>query len=303
MTSSHEATTSLYSVEHRMEFRYDSPVHLSVMTLYLHPIQDRRQAVRKFSARTDPPGTLFDFTDGFGNRGHFLDWPARHDRLAIHARSEVEVGPAAPVPDTLGRDAWSALGRAASAPELWAMTQASRFVRPGASALADFVSAQGMEPEDDPVASVRTLRAKLHETFCYVPGSTAVDSPIERILETGEGVCQDYAHVMASIVRGWGIPCRYVSGYLGPADGDTATGQSHAWVECWFPEAGWIGFDPTNDTDMEGGHVRVAVGRDYADVPPTRGVYQGAATSVLDTDVAVTRRTPRPDPGLAPASG
>ena len=300
MTSSDPAV--VYSIEHRMVFRYERPVHLSAMTLYLCPIQDRRQVVREFSVHTDPGGTLFDFTDAFGNRGHFLDRPAHHDRFAIHARSAVEVAAATTVPDRLGAGAWTALRRAATAPEFWPMTHASRFVRPDNPVLGDFVSTHGLEPGDDPVATVRALRAKLHGTFRYTPGSTTVDSPIERILETGQGVCQDYAHVMASILRRWGIPCRYVSGYLGPADGDAVTGQSHAWVECWFPEAGWTGFDPTNDADVDARHVRVAVGRDYADVPPTRGVYQGSAASALDTRVAVSRRTPDAEAGLAFAS-
>lgn len=289
------SSNSRYVVEHKIEFRYDAPVHLSVTTLYLHPIQDRGQDVREFSLRTDPPGTLFQFVDAFGNRGHFMDRPALHERMAIHARSDVEVGASKALPDRLGADAWTALRQVADAPEFWAMTHASRFVRPDAPMLGEFMSAHGVEPEDDPLATVRTLRAKLHETFRYAPGATAVDSPIERILETGEGVCQDYAHVMASILRRWGIPCRYVSGYLGPGDGDAATGQSHAWVECWLPEVGWTGFDPTNDTDMDGRHVRVAVGRDYADVPPTRGVFQGAAASTLETTVAVARRAPCPE--------
>ena len=294
-TASPAAATAHYSVEHRVEYRYERPVRLSVMTLYLRPIQDRQQVVREFSVGTDPEGALFSFADGFGNRGHFLDRPADHDRLVIHARSEVEVGPAAAVPERLGADAWELLRRASDAPELWAMTHGSRFVRPDAEALRAFVSAHGIEPGDDPLVSARALRGRIHETLRYVPGSTAVDSPIERVLETGEGVCQDYAHVMASILRGWGVPCRYVSGYLGPAEGETATGQSHAWVECWFPGLGWTGFDPANDTDMDGRHVRVAVGRDYADVPPTRGVYQGSAGSVLDTTVAVTRRVRGPE--------
>ncbi len=291
------APTCRYAVEHRIDFRYEAPVRLSVATLYLHPIQDRGQAVREFSLVTDPPGTLFEFVDAFGNRGHFMDRPAPHRRMTIHARSEVEVGLPAAVPDRLGSDAWAALRRVADAPEFWVMTHASRFVRPHAPALDDFISAHGMSPGDDPAATVQALRAKLHETFRYVPGATEVDSPIERILETGEGVCQDYAHVMASILRRWGIPCRYASGYLGPDDGEAATGQSHAWVECWLPQAGWIGFDPTNDTERDGRHVRVAVGRDYADVPPTRGVYQGSAASTLDTTVAVTRRPPCPETG------
>ena len=147
---------------------------------------------------------------------------------------------------------------------------------------------------EDPLVSARALCAKLHDVFEYIPGHTRVDSPIEEIIETGRGVCQDYAHVMASIMRGWGVPCRYVSGYLGPEAAGEATGESHAWVECWFPGVGWTGFDPTNN--IEGGerHVRVAVGRDYTDVPPSRGVFRGTTGSVLGSEVRVERHPENP---------
>ncbi len=146
----------------------------------------------------------------------------------------------------------------------------------------------------DGCGDARALCAKLHDVFEYIPGHTRVDSPIEEILETGRGVCQDYAYVMASIMRGWGVPCRYVSGYLGPEAAGEATGESHAWVECWFPGVGWTGFDPTNN--IEGGerHVRVAVGRDYTDVPPSRGVFRGTTGSVLGSEVRVERHPENP---------
>lgn len=284
--------TARYTVEHVMEFAYEAPVRLSVMTLYLRPLRGRRQWVRSFSVRTNPGGALFDFTDPFGNTGHFLDRPTPHERMVVRARSRVELEPSAPLPDRLASGAWETVRGAARDPRLWAFAHPSRFVQPDSRPLRQFVSAQGLDPLDDPLATALALRSRLHQTFEYAPGATAVDSPIERILETGRGVCQDYAHVMASILRGWGVPCRYVSGYLGPepesAEEEEAEGQSHAWVECWFPELGWTGFDPTNDSGDDR-HVRVAVGRDYADVPPSRGVYKGAAGSVLKTTVVVAR--------------
>lgn len=280
-----------YTIEHAIEFVYSAPVHGSVMTLYLHPVRDRRQVVLGFSIETDPSGAVFEFDGPFHNRGHFLDRPAAHRRLSIVGRSTVEVGPIPETPPAVGEEGWARLADAARAPELGLMLQPSRFVRPS-PALADFIAGCGLERGDDPLTTAVALRGRLHELFDYIPGRTAVDSPIERILDSREGVCQDYAHVMASILRGWGVPTRYVSGYLGPdfgVDGDTTTGESHAWVESWFPGIGWIGFDPTNDTQCDVRHVRVAVGRDYADVPPTRGVFRGSAESTLRTRVTIDR--------------
>ncbi|WP_419949680.1 transglutaminase family protein [Candidatus Palauibacter sp.] len=282
-----------HAIEHAIEFVYSVPVHGSVMTLYVCPFQDRRQVVRGFSIETDPAGAVYDFDGYFGNRGHFFDRPGRHRRLSILARSTVEVGPIPEAPASLGLDAWEELRRASAEPELNLMLQPSRFARPS-SALDAFIRDCGLGPGEDPLAGAVALRTRLHQSFDYIPGTTAVDSPIEQILETREGVCQDYAHVMASILRGWGIPTRYVSGYLGPdrdGGGGKTTGESHAWVESWFPGPGWIGFDPTNDVQCDERHVRVAVGRDYADVPPTRGVFHGSAESTLTTQVRIARET------------
>ena len=132
----------------------------------------------------------------------------------------------------------------------------------------------------------------LYRSFTYEPGSTAVDSPIERVLETGRGVCQDYTHVMIAIARSWGIPSRYVSGYLhfeGASGEQSMVGASHSWAEFLLPDLGWVGIDPTNDTLADHRHVRVAVGRDYADAAPTRGAVFGGGDSTLEVRVTVVR--------------
>ena len=278
-----------YFIRHELEFRYDAPVRGSVVTLFLAPIRDRLQQLHSFSIDTDPGGAVFEFRAPFGNRGHFFDRPGIHGALRITARSNVEVSTPEALPAGLGPDSKETLASAIRTPELWLMLQPSRFAQPSSPNLGKFASARGIERGMDVLKSIRALRSALHAAFEYAPGSTAVDSPIEHILETGRGVCQDYAHVMISILRGWGIPARYVSGYLGP-DGDlTSTHESHAWVECWLPGLGWRGFDPANDCDCDQRHVRAAVGRDYADVPPVRGVFRGSAGSTLTTRVEVTR--------------
>jgi transglutaminase-like putative cysteine protease len=132
----------------------------------------------------------------------------------------------------------------------------------------------------------------LFERLTYSPQSTRVDSPIDEALESRKGVCQDFTHIMIALVRQLGIPCRYVSGYLHhQADGvvRSADGATHAWAEAWLPDTGWIGFDPTNNLLADHRHIRVAVGRDYADVPPTKGVFKGlsAARSELSVSVRV----------------
>lgn len=278
-----------YVIRHELEFRYDAPVSGSVMTLFLAPVRDRRQQLRSFSIDTDPGGPIFEFRGPFGNRGHFFDRPGIHRALRIAASSNVEVSATRALPTGLGPESRETLASAIRTPQLWLMLQPSHFAQPRSRALRDFMSNRGISMGDDVLGSIRALRSALFEAFEFTPGSTAADSPIEHVLESGRGVCQDYVHVMISILRAWGVPARYVSGYLGP-DGDPApTNESHAWVECWLPGLGWCGFDPANDCDCDGRHVRAAVGRDYADVPPVRGVFRGSATSTLTTRVEVVR--------------
>jgi transglutaminase-like putative cysteine protease len=138
---------------------------------------------------------------------------------------------------------------------------------------------------------LRQLTSALFNTFEYTPRSTRVDSPIDDALKSRQGVCQDFAHIMIALVRGLGVPCRYVSGYLfhRATDHDRSSdGATHAWVEALLPDLGWVGFDPTNDLIAGDRHVRVAIGRDYVDVPPTRGVYQGVSAVKSELAVAVT---------------
>jgi transglutaminase-like putative cysteine protease len=134
--------------------------------------------------------------------------------------------------------------------------------------------------------------ASVHAQFAYEPGTTKVQSTADEILSAGAGVCQDFAHLTIGVLRLAGIPSRYVSGYLAPASDDNVESvgaqASHAWLEAQLPGAGWTGFDPTNGCQVDQRHIRVAVGRDYSDVPPMRGVYRSSGGSqVMTVDLRI----------------
>jgi transglutaminase-like putative cysteine protease len=114
-----------------------------------------------------------------------------------------------------------------------------------------------------------------------------VRTTADEVLALGRGVCQDFAHVLIAACRSGGIPARYVSGYLYDAEAEAEHAASHAWVDVFNPELGWLSLDPTHDREQNDHYVRVAVGRDYADVPPTRGVYRGTASESLEVSVRV----------------
>jgi transglutaminase-like putative cysteine protease len=196
-----------------------------------------------------------------------------------------------PLPHRLGPAAWSRLDAMAASGQWWEYLAPSAFAKE-TEALAAFREEIGLERGNDPLVALRRLMGETYARFEYSPRSTRVDSPIDEALETRKGVCQDFAHIFLSLVRPLGIPARYVSGYLFQTAGghDRSTeGATHAWVEVLLPDLGWVGLDPTNNLIADDRHIRVAIGRDYADVPPTRGVFKGVSTvkSELSVSVAV----------------
>src|SRR4029453_5520185 len=140
-----------------------------------------------------------------------------------------------------------------------------------------------------PLSEILAINEAIHRRFTYRQQVTGVDSPIDHALESGEGVCQALAPAPLAWLGGRGIPARYVSGYLFHGSGDTsADGATHAWIEAFLPGLGWVGFDPTNKVLAGPRHIRVAIGRDYADVPPTKGVFRGRSANELAVAVQVS---------------
>ena len=277
-----------YCIKHTSRYVYSSSVSKSALTLCLRPREEDGQSLLSFEIETIPAISLTSESDYFGNTKHFLIIHQPHELLEITALSTVEQSPKAPVPESLAPETWAEIETWRDSVEHWGFMHPSRFARPS-TALDDFVSGRGMDkPEGDPLSALVCLSETLYEAFQYVPGSTSAVSPIEYILESGKGVCQDYAHVMISIARSWGVPSRYVSGYLYVEDDvgqPIPAAAGHAWVECRLPGLGWVGFDPTNNWIVGQQHVRVAVGRDYHDVAPTRGIFHGGGDTRLEVEV------------------
>lgn len=278
-----------FLVEHFSSFHYEEPAYGSVMLLRLHPREDCGQQVLKFRLHVDPLAAPTSFEDAFGNTCHLFNIHREHRQTILHSRAQVETCATLPPVSHLGKNSWVALSEAADPVHYWEFLNPSRFVY-SCPALETFTTASGIRRGADPLSSLLETASILHATFHYEPGSTEVNSPIEHILETGRGVCQDYTHVMTAIARSWGIPSRYVSGYLhleGAADEQTPAGASHSWAEFLLPDLGWVGIDPTNNTLADHRHVRVAIGRDYADAAPTRGAFFSNGESKLEVRVTV----------------
>lgn len=278
-----------YSIRHITRFRYNVPIHESMMELRMQPRDEGRQRRHSFELSINPRAQVTHYRDHLGNTVHHFDIPGQHTQLIITAQAMIALTPPPPLPDILSADAWDALDQMIQQGDYWEMLSPSHFARP-TDLLTDLAAELNLHREADPLTTLRHLNTAMRDAFDYQPSGTRVDSPIDEALQKRQGVCQDFAHIMIALVRQMGIPCRYVSGYLFHRREDhdrSEADATHAWVEALLPELGWIGFDPTNDLIAGDRHIRVAVGRDYADVPPTRGVFKGDARSELSVAVQV----------------
>ena len=283
---------SSFAIEHITRYIYSSPVIGCVMSLCLKPCDDASQRLLEFDIETDPPAPVNEERDSFGNTKHVLNVHREHPALTITARSTVERAPPATLPASCRAGAWDEIRQWQDSFTLWDFTRPSALTQPS-PALAALTARLGIEPGGDPLHTVQGLSNTLYRSFDYVPGSTTAVSPVDHILETGRGVCQDYAHAMIAIARSWGVPTRYVSGYLyEPEPNGAAQSASHAWVECLLPDLGWVGFDATNDSLAGREHIRLAVGRDYRDVAPTSGIFRGGGESHIEVEVRVRPQQP-----------
>ena len=289
-----------YSIKHTTTFRYHPAVGESVMEVSTQPRSDTRQRCITFFLDVNPRANVMMYHDFLGNAVHHFDIPGRHTLIELTAQAIVEVNPS---PREYLPTTWQELDTRVSEGDYWEMLLPSQYAKP-TNLLNELAAELNVERRGTPLLLLQQLNQELYYKFDYVPNSTNVDSPIDDALRARRGVCQDFAHIMIALVRQLKIPCRYVSGYLYHEDkikDRSPAGATHAWVEAFLGEAGWVAFDPTNNLLGCERHIHVAVGRDYADVPPTRGVYKGEAESELSVRVTVSSvDSPQPE-DLPPA--
>jgi transglutaminase-like putative cysteine protease len=268
---------------HTTRLDYSADVVEGVMDVRLGPHTDADQRWDAFALAVHPAASVRGYTDGFGNRAHLITLARPHGAIEVVARGEVTTlldDPAAPpprAPEPLGQ------------PELVDYLYPSRLA-PALPVVAEVAAAFRPASPADAFDAARRLAHLVRERLDYRPGATTVSTTVADVLSLGAGVCQDFSHLLIALCRAAGIPARYVSGYLvaGAGGPDAPRGDpqaSHAWVEAFTPTHGWRGLDPTNGVLAGPAHVKVAIGRDYGDVPPTRGAFRGAAEERLTVRV------------------
>jgi transglutaminase-like putative cysteine protease len=276
-----------FTILHQTTYRYPEKIHESYSMVHLQPRSDTTQYCTKFELNVAPRARVFSYADRFGNDvQHFAVLPD-HDVLSVIARSSViTVRPSEPpVPTPLTRD------ELASDPELpWLFDELreSQYVVFGPE-LRAFATEVGEPGDDDLVAWYMYAGSTIKREFAYKKDATSVRTTVDESIRLRAGVCQDFAHVLVALCRLAGIPARYVSGYIFSGQEGAVLGAdaSHAWCEAYLGKHGWVGFDPTNDTLIDDRFAKIAVGRDYRDVSPVRGIYKGASRSTMSVNVAM----------------
>lgn len=293
----------VYRVTHRTEYRYSAVVTSSYGRGHLTPRDTDRQRCRSSELVIEPlPADRSLSRDAYGNLSSYFHVTARHRVLTVVGASVVEVDP--PPPGLYGGGAalrpWESARpeglRGALATE-FAMDLRPAEITP---AVRDY-AAPSFAPGAPLIEVIRDLNSRIFADFAYRAGATTVSTQVNQVLAAREGVCQDFARLAIACLRANGLAASYVSGYLAtdPPPGKErlfGVDATHAWAAVWTPDGDWLGLDPTNDQLVDERYIVVGWGRDYADVPPLRGIiYTDSEKSTIEVSVDVS-----PHPGGAP---
>ena len=273
--------TRRVEVQHKTVFVYADEVRRSISELRLEPVDSPGQTVERFEIATEPASRLLVHVDGFGTRVTTLYSERPHRRLEIFVSSVVVLHMNEEPPD----GDWGEVVRPDAVD--WRLMTPRTTLPP-----------ETVEPVCDLRAEAQTPKSLVEDAgrwlagaLAYDPGATHVGSDLREVFGRRAGVCQDYAHALVAMLRSAGLPARYASGYL-MSGSDTIETGGHAWTEVLVGDA-WYGYDPVHTSWVQDRHVRVAAGRDYDDVVPVRGVFEGPADHELGVEVRVRELAPR----------
>ncbi len=284
-----------YDVRHVTRYKYEDGVSMSQHLLHLQPLSSPWQQCHDHRIEVTPAADeTWTGVDFFGNRTQVVNVNHAHDEFCVDSRSQVTVLPRPRLLGLADSPPWEEVSQMLQAlrhvdgddprqflfesPHVDLLGELARY------ALPSFAAGRPL------IESCHDLMRRIRQGFVFDPRATDVSTPVHEVLRLKRGVCQDFAHLMIGCLRSLGIAARYVSGYIQThrLDSDremTGADASHAWVSAWCPLHGWVDFDPTNDLLVDREHITVAIGRDFGDISPVRGVVLGRTG---DPEVAVT---------------
>lgn len=260
-------------IEHTTTFEYNEPVSEAYAEVRLKPQEESGQHCQSFALKVEPRCEVFQYVDYRGNDVRYFNILPAHEQIVVQVISQV-------VTSQEFMEGYRELGPL----ERFDYLQNTPYTVAN-NMIGQLLPNEQLDP-DPYFAAVQIMHA-VHRAISYEKGVTDVSTTAEEAIVLGRGVCQDYTHVMISACRELGLPSRYVSGYLFSPTAHESSHATHAWVDVYIEGRGWVSLDPTHDIPQNEQHVRVAVGRDYSDVTPTRGLYTGTSKEVLHVKVRI----------------
>jgi transglutaminase-like putative cysteine protease len=275
-------------ISHRTGYRYGGLVDASFNEVRMTPLHRSGQSLLSHALHITPSATVQSYVDYWGAHVESFDVHQPHDRLEVVSTSTVDT------PShrrNSKRATWATVTSDAVADRWAEYLTATGYVDDAALDESRAGIVEVLRRSTSPQEAVTVAVGLVRDRIAYTPGVTTVYTTAREAWAEGHGVCQDFAHATLALLRAAGIPARYVSGYLHSLEerpGETVAGESHAWVEYW--DGDWHAIDPTNDREVGPAHVVVAHGRDYADVPPLKGIYAGGVSEALGVIVEITQQ-------------
>jgi transglutaminase-like putative cysteine protease len=276
-----------FKIQHITQYSYPAAVRDGANQIILYPIQDEYQHVVRQELHITGEPSIDTYIDYYGNKVGSFTRNEPHSSLMINSRVWVDTKHR-PLP---GNDIFPA--------QQWEDLRHLRYMVP----YIDFLKREYFEGFDELKALVESEKSKddtpyqvalrfcryVYDNFKYIKGVTTVETTLDEIWKLKAGVCQDFAHILTLMLRLVNIPARYVSGYICTHRNSAMRGEgaTHAWAEAYIPDYGWLGIDPTNNCIANETHVRLAVGRNFSDCSPVKGIYKGASEHMLEVAVSV----------------
>ncbi|MCD8741779.1 transglutaminase family protein [Mucilaginibacter roseus] len=275
-----------FEIQHTTKYSYEGTVRDSANQIILYPIVDEFQEVIRQEITITGNPNVDVHTDYFGNRIGSFTYTEKHNVMVINSRVLVATKHRTlPVNDIFPSHQWEDLKRLQSVVPYIDFLKQEYF--DGLNELQQVVNTE-RKSDDTPYQIVLRFCQYVFDNFEYIKGVTTVDTKLDQIWKMKQGVCQDFAHILIEMLRILQIPARYVSGYICTnSNGMRGEGATHAWVEAYIPDYGWLGIDPTNNCIANDTHVRLAVGRNFSDCSPVKGVYKGSSNHKLIVTVSV----------------
>ncbi len=276
---------AVFKIVHITKYEYSWPIKESINEIRLFPHHFDNQDVLQFQLLVSNNPNVEISRDYYGNRVGNFNTLDTHKEMILESRMLVRINHSLKIPE-IDTTTIADLSK-----EMKKSILLQRLCYPEAIEEQNQIEAilkNSIAPGKSIIAIAQECNEYIFKNFIYTKGITTINTTLDEVLEIKKGVCQDFAHLLLQLLRTAGIPSRYVSGYICPNENDyRGEGATHAWVEIFTPNQGWLGLDPTNNIWTMANHVKLSVGRNFNDCTLVKGTFKGVSRQTLSVSVSI----------------